>query len=70
MKTLHVIEDPQLQADKQLRRRIYDQIEQQQQTMQAKAMVSHERSCEIFDCPVLNGKAAFCFKPQADKVIE
>ncbi len=70
MKPLHVMEDPMLQAEKKLRRRVYDEIEQQQKTMQAQAMVSHERSCEIFDCPVLNGKAVYCFKPQADKVIE
>jgi hypothetical protein len=71
MKTLNVIfEDPMLQADKKLRRNVYDQMQQQQKTMQAQAMVSHERSCDIFDCPALNGKAAFCFKPQPDKVIE
>lgn len=43
---------------------------QQREQMSAMAVVSHERDCNIFDCPALTGKQMFCFKPQPDKVVE
>jgi hypothetical protein len=53
-------------ADKHRVKNTRKELAQQEQQMQRMAMVSHERSCEIFNCPTLDGKARFCFKPAPD----
>lgn len=70
MNPLHVLEDSGTAEEKSLRNRVHKALQQQIKTVEAQMMVSHERSCGIFDCPALNGTASFCFKPESDKVLE
>lgn len=67
MRILTVQEDV---SERQRIKSVREQIKAQENRISAQSVVSHEASCNIFDCPALTGKQVFCFKPQPDRIVE
>lgn len=61
-----------VQEDTRMRQAIKNtrkEFRQQQQQMESMALVAHEAGCDIFTCPALTGKQAYCFKYEPDKIV-
>jgi hypothetical protein len=50
-------------------KRTRKQLNDQQEQMNAMALVAHESGCDLYTCPALTGQRKFCFKYEPSKIV-